>query len=81
MANDCILNEVGVPEADAMLPAVGGWGSNFDSTLLPFKVLFPFVICPYLVTAHPFDQALALANWERLQQTLVYLHVVTKNVT
>lgn len=81
MANDGILYDIGEAEADAVLLAVGGRGSNLDSTLLALKAPFPFVVRPYLVTAHPPDQPLALANGERLQQTLVYLHVLTKDIT
>lgn len=81
MANDSILYDISQAEADAMLLAVCGRGSNLDSTLLALKALFPLVVRPYLVTAHPPDQPLALANGERLQQTLVYLHVLTKDIT
>lgn len=81
MANDGILYDIGEAEADMVLLAVAGRDSNFISTLLTLKVLFPFIVCPYLVTAHPFNQPLALAYRERLQQTLVYLHVLTKDIT
>lgn len=81
MANDGILYDISEAEADVVLLAVGGGGSNLDATLLPLKALFPLVVRLYLVTAHPLDQPLALANGERLQQTLVYLHVLTKDIT
>lgn len=81
MANDGVLYDIGGAEADAVLFAMGGRGSNLDSTLLALKVLLPLVVRPYLVAAHPPDQALALANGERLQKTLVYLHVLTKDIT
>lgn len=81
MANDGILYDVGEAEADVVFLAVGGRGSNLAVTLLALKALFPLVVRPYLVTAHPPDQPLALANGERLQQTLVYLHVLTKDIT
>lgn len=81
MTNDGILYDISGTEADAMLLAVGRWGFNFDATLLALKALFSLVIRPDLVTAHPPDQPLALANGERLQQTLVYLHVLTKHIT
>lgn len=81
MANDGVLYDISEAEADVVLLAVGGRGSNFDSTLLALKALLPLVVRPYLVTAHPPDQPLALANGERLQETLVYLHVLTKDIT
>lgn len=81
MANDGVLNDIGEAKADVMLFAVGRRDPNFDPTLLSLKVLFSFIVCPYLVTAHPSDQPLALAYGERLQQTLVYLHVLTKDIT
>ena len=81
MANDGILYYIGEAEVDTVLLAVGGRRSNLGSTLLALKTLFPLVVRPYLVTAHPPDQPLALANGERLQQTLVYLHVLTKDIT
>lgn len=81
MANDGILYDISEAKANALLLAVSGWGSDLYTTLLPLQALFPFVVCPYLVTAHPPDQPLALANGERLQQTLVYLHVLTKDIT
>ena len=81
MANDGILYDVGEAEANAVLLAVGGRGSYLDSALLALKALFPLVVRPNLVAAHPPDQPLALANGERLQQTLVYLHVLTKDIT
>lgn len=81
MANDSILYDISDAEADVVLLAVGGRGSNLDCTLLALKALFPLIVRSYLVTAHPPHQPLALANGERLQQTLVYLHVLTKNIT
>lgn len=81
MANDGILYDISEAEADVVLLAVGRWGFNLDATLLALKALFPLVVRPNLVTAHPPDQPLALANGERLQQTLVYLHVLTKYIT
>ncbi len=81
MANDGILYDIGDTEADTGLLAAGRRGSNLDATLLALKALFPLIVRPYLVAAHPSDQPLALANGERLQQTLVYLHVLTKDIT
>ena len=81
MANDGILYDIGEAKVDMVLLAVGGQGSNFDSTLLALEGFLPLIVRPYLVTAHPPDQPLALANGERLQQTLVYLHVLTKDIT
>lgn len=81
MMNDGILYNIDGPEADVMLLAVRGQGSNLDSTLLALKALFSLIVRPYLFTAHPPDQPLALANGKRLQQTLVYLHVLAKDVT
>lgn len=81
MVNDGILQDICKAEADAVLLAVGRQGSNLDAALLALKGLFSLVVSPYLVTAHPSNQPLALANGERLQQTLVYLHVLTKDIT
>lgn len=81
MVNDGILYNIITAEADVVLLAVGGQGSNLASTLLVLEALFPLIVGPYLVTAHPPDQPLALANGKRLQQTLVYLHVLTKDIT
>ena len=81
MADDGILQDIGKAEADSVLLAVGGQGSNLDAALLALKGLFSLVVSPYLVAAHPSNQPLALANGERLQQTLVYLHVLTKDIT
>lgn len=81
IANDGVLDDISEAEVDVVLLVVGGWGSDLNATLLPLKTPFSLVVCLYLVTAHPLDQPLALANGERLQQTLVYLHVLTKNIT
>lgn len=81
VANDGILHDISGAKTDAVLLAMGCRGSDLDSTLLALKVLLPLVVRPYLVTAHPPDQALALADGERLQKTLVYLHVLTKDIT
>lgn len=82
MADDGILNDISQAEADAGLLAVaGGWGFHLEATLLALEALLPLVVCSDLVAAHPPDQALALANGQGLQQALVYLHVLTKDVT
>lgn len=81
MADDGILYDICAFEADPVLLAVVGRGLRLNSTLLALKALLPLIICPDLVTAHPPDQPLALADGERLQQTLVYLHVLTKHIT
>lgn len=81
MANDGVLHGVGEAEADVSPLGAGGRRSNLDPALLALKALFPLVVRPYLVTAHPPDQPLALADGEGLQQTLVYLHVLTKDIT
>lgn len=81
-ADDGVPHAVGAAESDAaLLAAGGGRRSRPDSTLLAPEALFPLVVRPYLVTAHPPDQPLALADGERLQQTLVYLHVLTEDIT
>lgn len=81
MVNDGILYDISEAEADVGLLAVGGRGSDLAASLLALQALLSLVIRPDLVAAHPPDQPLALADGERLQQTLVYLHVLTKDVT
>lgn len=79
MANDGILYDITDIEVDAVL--LGRRASDLDAALLTLEALFTLVIGPHLVTTHPPDQPLPLTNGERVQQTLVYLHVLTKDVT
>lgn len=81
MAHDGVLYDIVAAELDAMSPAVAGWGPDLDATLLALKTLLSFVVSPYLVAAHPPHQSLPLADGKRLQQTLVYLHILTKDIT
>lgn len=81
MAHNGILYDISAAELDPMSPAAAGWGSDLDATLLTLKTLLSFIVSPYLVAAHPPDQSLALAEGKRLQQTLVYLHILTKDIT
>lgn len=81
MAHDGIPYDVSEAEPDAGLPPMAGRGSDLGATLLTLKTLLSFVVSPYLIAAHPPDQSLALADGKRLQQTLVYLHILTKDIT
>lgn len=81
MAHDGVLYDVSAAELDVTFPPVAGWVSDLDTTLLALKTLLSFIVSPYLVAAHPPDQPLALPDGERLQQTLVYLHILTKDIT
>lgn len=81
MTDDGILYDIGEAELDAGLPPVAGRSSDLDATLLTLKTLLSFIVSPDLVAAHSPDQPLALADGKRLQQTLVYLHILTKDIT
>lgn len=81
MAHDGVLYDVVAAELDAMSPAVAGCCSDLDATLLTLKTLLSFIVRPDLVAAHPPHQPLPLADGKRLQQTLVYLHILTKDIT
>ena len=82
VAYDGVLDDITETEANTELfPGAGGRGSGLDCALLALHALLPLVVRPNLVTAHPPDQSLALANRKRLQKTLVYLHVLTEDVT
>lgn len=81
VAHNGILYDISGAELDAGLPPVAGCSSGFGGALLPLKTLLPFIVGPDLVAAHPADQSLALAHGKRLQQTLVYLHILTKDIT
>lgn len=81
VAHNGVLDDISRAELDAGLPPMAGRGSDLEATLLALKTLLSFIVRPYLVAAHPADQSLALANGKRLQQTLVYLHILTKDIT
>lgn len=58
-----------------------GRASDLHASVLTLKTLLSFIVRLYLVTAHPADQSLALADGKGLQQTLVYLHILAKDIT
>lgn len=79
VAHDCILEDVGQAEADPVLLAGSGTGPG---ARLLLKGPLALIVRPNLVAAHPSDQPLPLAQGQRVQQTLVDLHVVgAKDVT
>lgn len=78
MPYDGVLNDVWRRKADPLLFAVGGPG--LGEALLLQRPL-SLIVEPQLLAPHPPHQPLTLAQRQRLQQTLVYLHVLPEHVT
>lgn len=73
-----VLEDVWEREVDGVfLAMVAAW---FVAALL-LQCALPLIIRPQLVTPHAPHQPLPLTQRQRLQQTLVYLHVLPEDVT
>lgn len=68
MAYDGVLEGVGQTEVDGAGPPVSGPGFG--------QGLLALVVRPDLIAAHPPGQPLALPQGQRVQQALLYLHVL-----
>lgn len=79
MTYDCILYHISEIKTNSMILSM----FQFFPVALPFlESFFSFVICLYLVTAHPLHQPLPLAEREGLQQALLNFHLMgPKNIT
>lgn len=79
MTYDCILYHIGKIKMNSLILSM----FQLLPVALPFlESFFSFIICFYLVTAHPLDQPLPLAEGEGLQQALLNFHLMgPKNIT